>query len=179
MTSHRTAAHALAGISALVVTVGVLSGCTPEPDPTPTPTAAFASEEEAFAAAEEVYRAYNDAGNARLRGEQSPDPQDFLIGTVLEDDIDGLELLRASGLQLVGEISVPRFTGQTAELEASGARVVAIVCLDVSGTRVVNVDGADVTPAERPAKLSQEVTMVYADGSYLITEQAEAEAESC
>src|SRR5690606_38234156 len=42
----------------------LLVGCSPEPDPTPTPTAAFASEEEAFAAAEETYRAYIDAFNA-------------------------------------------------------------------------------------------------------------------
>jgi len=159
--------------------VTVLPGCTPEPEPTPTPTAAFASEEEAFAAAEEVYRAYNDAGNARLRGEESPDPQDFLIATALEDDIDGLELLRTSKLQLVGEISVAKFVGQNADLTSSDAQVVSMVCLDVSATHVLDSVGTDITPTDRPPTLAQEVTMVFDDGAYLITKQAETEATSC
>ncbi|MET0860918.1 MAG: hypothetical protein ABW091_07810, partial [Microbacterium sp.] len=47
---------------ALVLASAALSGCTPQPAPTPTPTG-FATEDEAFAAAEETYRAYVDALN--------------------------------------------------------------------------------------------------------------------
>lgn len=159
--------------------VAVLSGCTPEPEPTPTPTAAFASEEEAFAAAEEVYREYNDAGNARLRGEQTPNPQDYLIATALEDDIDGLELLRTGGLRLVGEISVAKFVGQTADLSSSESQVVSTVCLDVSATQVVDANGTDVTPADRPTTLAQEVTMIFDGVTFSITTQAETEAALC
>ncbi|MCB8044373.1 hypothetical protein JM654_09380 [Microbacterium oxydans] len=42
----------------MVLGVMVLAGCTPSPAPTPTPTAVFASEEEAFAAAEETFTEY-------------------------------------------------------------------------------------------------------------------------
>lgn len=179
MTLQRTAPRTIAGISALLLTVGVLSACTPESEPTPTPTAAFASEKEAFAAAEEVYRAYNDAGNARLRGDESPDPQDFLVGTALEDDLDGLELLRASDLTLVGEISIVRFTSRTADIAPTGTRIISTVCLEVAATRVLDADGADVTPPDRPPIVAQEVTMTYAGGSLLIAKQAEVEASAC
>src|SRR5215207_2167659 len=53
-------------VAALVVAVAVVSatatGCQPEPGPSPSGPL-FASEEEAFAAAEETYRAYVDALN--------------------------------------------------------------------------------------------------------------------
>ncbi len=48
-------------VVALAVTLGA-TACQPEPTPTPTGPA-FASEDEAFAAAEETYRAYVDALN--------------------------------------------------------------------------------------------------------------------
>ena len=73
----------------LAASVVALTGCLGSaPDPTPTPTAVFTSEEEAFAAAEETYRAYIDAVNARRADPRSePDPQSFLIGEAQEADI--------------------------------------------------------------------------------------------
>lgn len=55
----RNRALAVIGTAVLLA----LSGCTTPEPATPTPTAAFSSEEEAFAAAEETYRAYVDALN--------------------------------------------------------------------------------------------------------------------
>jgi hypothetical protein len=52
----------IAVILALATVVGLSAGCQPEPAPTPT-APVFASEDEAFAAAEETYRAYVDALN--------------------------------------------------------------------------------------------------------------------
>ncbi len=47
---------------ALALAVCVMTGCQPEPEPSPS-APAFATEEEAFAAAEETYREYVDALN--------------------------------------------------------------------------------------------------------------------
>ncbi len=47
---------------ALAMVVPLATGCQPDPAPSPTGPA-FATEEEAFAAAEETYRAYVDALN--------------------------------------------------------------------------------------------------------------------
>ena len=58
-------ARRTAGLLIALAIATTVSACTPEPAPTPTPTG-FASEDEAFRAAEETYRAYVDALNARL-----------------------------------------------------------------------------------------------------------------
>ncbi|WP_433584466.1 hypothetical protein [Microbacterium hydrocarbonoxydans] len=181
MTSHRTAAHALAGISALVLTVGFLSGCTPEPDPTPTPTAAFASEEEAFAAAEEVYRAYNEALNSQRAGavEDEEDPQDFLLGTALEGYLDGKEYLRSVDRSLSGATEIVAFVGEEARLDDDRSEVTATVCLDVSGIRVLDGSGADVTPASREDLLAQQIVMIASTDSFLISEESQGEASKC
>ncbi len=52
----------LAATLALVLAAAVTTGCAPTPEPT-EPTPLFTSEDEAFAAAEETYRAYVDALN--------------------------------------------------------------------------------------------------------------------
>ena len=64
----RVAAAALA----LAVVLGMTTGCQPEPTPSPSGPV-FANEEEAFAAAEETYRAYVDA----LNQVDLSDPQTF------------------------------------------------------------------------------------------------------
>ncbi len=56
-------ARRTAGLLIALAIATTVSACTPEPAPTPTPTG-FASEDEAFRAAEETYRAYVDALNA-------------------------------------------------------------------------------------------------------------------
>ncbi|HOQ22628.1 MAG TPA: hypothetical protein PLN62_09415, partial [Microbacterium sp.] len=50
-------------VGAALLALALVTGCAPEPAPTPTPTG-FASDDEAFAAAEATYRAYVDALNA-------------------------------------------------------------------------------------------------------------------
>ncbi len=159
--------------------VAVLSGCTPEPEPTPTPTAAFASEEEAFAAAEEVYREYNDAGNARLRGEQTPNPQDYLVGTALEGDIDAANLLSEQGLHAEGIVELSSFSGTAFEAAGADAMITATVCLDVSDTRVVDSAGQDVTPSTRPGVVAQSVTFVGNAKALRISQEDSADGTQC
>lgn len=166
-------------LALLALAASALSACAPTPEPTPTPTAAFASEEEAFAAAEEVYRAYNDAGNARRNGESEPNPQDFLIGSALEGDIHALNQLATAGVHLAGEVVVASFTPLSAKMNNGDVQVDALVCLDATETRVLDDDGADVTPSDRDLVLAQAVTLIKVDSALLITTEDSAEDHQC
>lgn len=165
-------------LALLVMAGATLSACSPTPEPSPTPTAAFASEEDAFAAAEEVYRAYNDAGNARRSGQPTPDPQDFLIGSALEGDIDALNELRDADLHLEGSVDMALFTGIEADLARQPSQILALVCLDTLGTRVLNGNGEDVTPSNRDSKVAQQVTFVLTEAGLRISaEESDKDAQ--
>lgn len=156
----------------------LLGGCTPEPSPPPTPTPAFATDAEAFAAAEEVYRAYNAAGNQRRSGDKAQQQQDYLTGLALEGSIDGQNFLREHGMRLSGSVLVIQFTGQSTGPSRSSP-IHAFVCLDISGARTLDEKGNDITPAERPAVIAQQVTFVQDDAELRISEEAEGDAKAC
>ncbi len=168
----------LGAVGAAVV-VGTLVGCGTGPAPEPTPTAAFASEAEAFAAAEQVYRAYNEAANARVRGEPDPDPHDYLSGAALEGDIDAENLLRELHLTARGAATVASFTGAEARIDGSIAEVSGYVCIDVSGLRVLNEEGVDVTPSNRGDVVAQVVVFSGDPSSLMIISESSAEEDSC
>ncbi|WP_109209300.1 MULTISPECIES: hypothetical protein [Microbacterium] len=158
----------------------VLVGCTPPApvDPTPTPTSAFATEEEAFAAAEETYRAYVDAVNARREDSRSsPTPTDFLIGDALETDIETENLKAAEGLTIVGAsvvTAIERISWAADDGEAKLA-----VCMDSSGTRVLDNTGADVTPADRQENYALTVELEVVGDALLIASTQQAADTSC
>ncbi|MFS0895078.1 hypothetical protein [Microbacterium sp. 179-I 3D3 NHS] len=166
-------------VALLVVVVTALVGCAPAPAPSPTASPVFASEEEAFAAAEEVYREYNDAGNARIAGKDSPDPQDYLIGEALEADIDGERYLEEQGLRLTGSSGVATFRGLDFSQVEGTVRLSAIVCLNVSGIRLLDASDNDVTPAERPDIVAQTVELIEVETDLRISAEAEASPDQC
>ncbi|MGF2948640.1 hypothetical protein [Microbacterium alcoholitolerans] len=168
-----------AAIAAAGIVLGMLSACSPEPEPTPTKTALFASEEEAFAAAEETYRAYNDAGNSHRKGDKGAKPDDYLIGTALEAAIDGRTELRDAGLSLAGDVQVADFLPVEDSYQDNGAQLSAVVCLDLSGTRVLLEDGTEAVLPARPTTVAQLVQMIWVDGVYLVSEEQEGDASSC
>lgn len=165
-------------LAPLALVAALLSACGPAEQPEPTPTAAFADEEEAYAAAEEVYRAYNDAGNARRAGEDA-DPQTFLVGAALGDDIEALSVIEASDVHLVGDVTTPQFVPINADLGSTPVTVTAVVCLDLSSTQVVDANGNDVTPTDRELIRAQEVTFVSMDSSLRISAERSVEVDQC
>ncbi len=88
-------------MTALVLAAVTLSACAPTPTPSPTPTAAFASEEEAFAAAEEVYRAYIAASNdVDFQDPSTFEPlADYTTGDYYLDEAQAAEI-KALGAEL-------------------------------------------------------------------------------
>lgn len=157
----------------------MLAGCVPDPEPSPTPTAAFATEEEAFAAAEEVYRAYNDAGNARRAGSPDADPQQFLAGAALESDIDTQNMLVADGLSAAGVATIISLKGKASDLAANASTVVMTVCTDVSALVILDGAGADVTPADRGDMVALEVVLLGDRESLLISDASPISGNPC
>lgn len=137
-------------LALLMLAAATLSACTPAPEPTPTPTAAFASEEEAFAAAEEVYDAYLAAAALRSDGDINADPDKFLAGAALEADMEAQRGLKEQGLHIVGPSTIAEFKEREAQVSGPIGTIVADVCVDISGSRVYDDSGVDVTPAQRP-----------------------------
>lgn len=138
-------------IAALALTATLLSGCGGEPQPVET-TAPFASEDEAFAAAEATYRAYVDALNAvDLSDPETLQPLlQWTTGAARSDDQSNFETLRAEGLTVGGESTVV-----STELldygQISGSVGVDIgACLDVRGVTLTNSDGSSAVSADRP-----------------------------
>ncbi|CAH0234033.1 hypothetical protein SRABI76_02829 [Microbacterium oxydans] len=158
-----------------IVMLASTIGCSAEPRPTPTATPLFATEDEAFSAAEEVYREYLDAGNARIAGKDSPDPQDYLIGQALEADIDAVNSFGGQGIRLSGSAVMTSFSGESMETQA----VTATVCIDARNVRVINTAGDDVTPAARPDESLLRISFVSVDAVLRIADSELTDAESC
>ncbi|WP_102192682.1 hypothetical protein [Microbacterium aurantiacum] len=177
MTLVRTASTPLAALGVLALAAGLVVGCSPAPKP--TPTAAFASEEEAFAAAEETYRAYLQASAARADGDEAADPEAYLSGAALESDIQTQRELTAAGLKIVGASTVHDFLGLVARFDTKIAEVTAEVCVDISASRVIDDSGSDVTPTTRPERGKVEVVFSGDNDQLLISNTAPAESSAC
>ncbi|MFG6477031.1 hypothetical protein ACFXP7_11665 [Microbacterium sp. P06] len=164
--------------AAVLVAVAVsVSGCAAPPEPAePTPT--FATEEEAFAAAEETYRAYVDAVNARRAGDSDPpSPESFLTGTALQDEITFARQLREQGRSIRGDNIVSEVKMLRAENNLTG--VLLWACIDLSETVVVDAAGANTTPADRVNRTAVEVSLDLVGGHFLISTAAAAEVLPC
>lgn len=177
-----TAPHPLSRIVAAAIAGALIiaaAGCSPGPSPAPTPTPAFADEADAFAAAEKVYRAYNDALNARRQGDVTADPQQYLTGAALEGFINSQNTLETLKLRVEGDAAVKTFSGRSAELSSDDAKVVGLVCIDVSAVALLDEAGTNVTPPERGDIVAQLVTFVDNKGSLGISYESQEEAGGC
>lgn len=157
----------------------MLAACTPEPEPTPTKTALFASDEEAFAAAEETYRAYTDA----LNEVDTSDPKTFepmfafATGNFLAADKETFSQLHAESLMTTGEMKVAQFIPVSSKKPFDNA--VAIVCVDVSATDVVDQEGESRVSPTRPDLNPLTVTFVASGGEMLISHASRDETGAC
>ena len=148
-----------------------LAGCgggepIPTLPPTPTSTPVFASEEEALAAAEEAYAAYQ-AMSDLIGSEGGVGPEriaPFVTAERLADEERGFTVLREAGLRTVGQATFEVVDLQLAEQIGEDAQVVFYACVDIGGSRVINAQGSDVTPSDRANRLLLEVIMETRNG---------------
>lgn len=164
--------------AALVAAAVGLAGCTPGPAPKPTPTPLFTSEADAFKAAEQVYRDYVDATNDRNDGDKDAAPEAYMAGRALQDSLKATEARKAAGISLTGHFQVVDFQGGSSDLASGAVTIVANVCVDVSGTKLIDGAGADVTPTERAKRVPIEVQFNEAKSGLKIY-RAEASAKPC
>jgi hypothetical protein len=171
----RSFARAAALTSALLL----LAGCTPEPSPTPTPTPAFASEEEAFAAAEATYREYTDA----LNQVDPANPETFdatyiyTTGDFEASDRENFTNMHVEHHSIQGDALVSKFFGTSTDQFRQ--RIDGTICVDVSGVDVVDADGKSVVNPERPDVYAIEVRFKFSDGRVLIDQASRTEDKAC
>ena len=143
-----------------------LAGCSPTPEPAPEPTSGFASEEEAFAAAEETYRAYVEA----LNHVDLSDPETFedvyawTTGEANAEIRTSLSKMHADSLTVSGR-SVAAVVRPGSITGAARPTVELLVCLDVSSVGLVDPTGESVVSPERPDTQSLTVTLVPSEST--------------
>lgn len=146
-------------VLALLLPLVVLAGCVGPPVvtpvPTPTATPVFASDEEALAAAEEAYAAYL-AVSDELSADGWAEPSrlaPFLTDEELNRTERVYDDLHASGRSTVGT----SVFDSTMLQRYDDGEVAVYLCLDVSGVRVVDSSGLDVTSVDRVDRVALEV----------------------
>lgn len=160
---------------AVLLAVALTTACSPEPAPTPTPTG-FASEEEAFAAAEATYRAYVDA----LNEVDLSDPRTFepvfaqLSGDALANEKKSLTAMHADDWAVSGGSSVADFEGERYQ-----SSIVALSCLDVSEIKVTDADGTSQVDPTRPDIYSLRLVFELKSGTLRIADMTPTEDERC
>lgn len=156
-------------LSGMVVAAAVLlglTGCSPTPPPielppSPSSTPLFASEEEALAAAEEVYGAYSRAANQIAQEgwqdlsvvEPFVTPDFFAIITDYATD------LNAAGYRREGNIAFQAIGIQRQSVTANGFTLVeTYICVDLTDSRTVDSSGTavvDTVPLESQPFVAQ------------------------
>ncbi|MCI4658699.1 hypothetical protein [Cryobacterium zhongshanensis] len=159
-----------------------LSGCAPSPAPiapvSASPTAdapAFASDTEALEAARTAYSAYLALSTTvGHEGGKSPERMAAVAtGEGLEYEITTLRSLADKGVHGVGEFTFDRLRLQSADLNSGSVEI--YVCLDVSGTDVVDSSGISTTSPDRPVRYPLQVSFRMNDsGQHLLVENSES-----
>lgn len=150
----------LALLVALAAAATIATACAPEPEPAPA-APAFATEADAFAAAEETYRAYVDA----LNQVDLSDPQTFepvfawTTGDANKTDRKTFSQMHGSHWTVAGVSEATTVEPSLVNTKRPDQWNLA-VCLDVSRVSVVDLDGLSVVSADRGDFQSLLVTLV-------------------
>lgn len=158
-----TPRSALAALVTALVTAGTLTACTAAPQPETTP--GFASEAEAFAAAEKTYRAYVDALNdVDLR-----DPETFeavyawTTGEANAGERKSLSGMHADGWSVDGDTVIKAVDPHSWTADAAAPAIYLDVCADVGAVEVRDAAGKSMVSPERPTLQSSSVELVLSD----------------
>jgi len=141
-----------------------LAGCaTPTPEPTPTPTG-FATEDEAFAAAEAIYREYIDRANeVDLSDPSTFEPlYELTTGAALKADKEQFSEMHAEGYTRIGTSRIELIAPRDADLEAD--HVELDICLDNSEIDVLDRNGQSIVSPDRPDIIPMRVTFTLLGG---------------
>jgi hypothetical protein len=155
-------------VVALVVTL-VVSGCasSPQPSPTPSPsvTPLFQSDDEALAAAQEAYAAYQRVEDEILAegGVDGTRIEKVAIREALIAAQTGFKDFVENGYRSVGSVSFDSMELQSHDQSTSNNQnvVTAYLCLDFSAQDVLDVSGNSVVRSGRPLRQPFEVSFDF------------------
>lgn len=132
------------------------TGCTTETAPSPTPTAlVFETDEEAYAAAEEVYRAFLDEYNS-MKYDDSKELtslEKYMSGDFLLSTRKGFSQLHADQIGRVGETKVVWIRGVS---RTEDNLITMLLCEDITTVDLRDADGISLVNPERdnfPARI--------------------------
>ena len=156
----RIAALALVGAAAVV-----LAGCTPTGHPTATPkpsaTPVFTSDAAALKAAEKAFARYLAASDevAQKGGVDLGPIKSWVTPAQLVRETSEYAYYTDHKIHSSGSSTITNTVLEAYTSSGRAARVSAYFCVDVSGVRILDTTGADVTSADRPSKTPLEVTL--------------------
>jgi hypothetical protein len=151
---------------AVLVSCPWLAGCasSSEPAPTPAPAPSLTQEQQDDQAFEALLSGFLDLP---FEGESASDLQPFLTGDALQDEMREIAQYKDAQQTVAGKDT---HYGFRVTSRGEGF-MVAQACLDVSGTRIIDATGADVTPT-RNSLVSLQLKAVDENGSWLISDLA-------
>ncbi len=170
-------ATAPATASALVLTLAAalaLTGCQPEhtpiiPTPVPSTTPIFASDEEALAAAEEAYRAFQVVSDQILAdGGKEPERLEDLVTTeVYATEVATYEEWASRGWHEIGHTQIISVSLESYSPTANGGKgaVVVYACTDLSNTDVLDSSGKSVVNPDRVTAIPFQTSFDFDESS--------------
>lgn len=175
-----SASRRLAAITLALFASVMLLACAPSPAPTPTPTAAgFASEEEAFATAEQTLSDYIDASNLVRLDDTRSFEAFFALSVGAQNDADRQRLslyhaerYTSSGATIVQGISADSWTPPEGPVSL-------LVCLDVSDVDILSADGESIVASDRPNLQSVQFTFDGTGGALLVASIVGTDEAAC
>lgn len=163
---------------ALGLAAAALTGCDADPAPTETPPP-FATEEEAFFAAEATYRAYVDA----LNQVDLSDPETFedvyawTTGEANAGERRSLTRMHADGWTKTGQSQITSL--ELMGFEKSTGAVTLSTCVDVSTVDVQNTAGESVVAADRPDRQASTVRLALGGQDRLLIDAIDGANHEC
>jgi hypothetical protein len=172
----RTAAAATA-LGLVLITAGLTSCATPKtglqpPEPNPSATPVYASEEEALAAAEELYGRYTKLANAiGQAGWKDTDAYaEVARGRALDSELATAADYSSKGYHQVGNLTFDSLALQQLRDGGSGSVTMTVyVCLDVTDVDVLDRHNRSVISPERLDRQPLEADIDDVDGQLKVT----------
>jgi hypothetical protein len=161
------AARALAVVIAIPALAGCVAAPPGAPAPTPAPSPTLTQEQQD----EEAFRDVFSRLVSLSPSEETPENlSELLVGDALDGETSSLRDTAEKHQHGEGKATMSAFEVTSHGSDGQGAFMVAQACLDVSGVRIVDESGHDVTP-QRDARLSVQMKAKRSeDGTWRISD---------